>query len=368
VGAVDLAETIGLVYEAAVDVKAWPRAAEALADVIGAREVSVIITDPESPAKAFVIDPRTDAQWSRAYIERWAVSDFLRERGTTLPVGHVYQFEDLGMARREFERTPFYNEFFAARHLNYALFANAAKEGRAVSGVGFYRSRKDGRFDHAEEQLLRVLAPHLQRAVALNLHLARIEMQRDAAAEMLNRCGHGAILVDAQARVLFANRFAEELLSRGRALRVRDGRLAAAAPAVTEALRALIAGARDEAGGQLLALPRRGGGRLVAEVLPVRAETAWLPQPPAAIIFVKDPQARKLPTSRQLRLLFDLTPAQAALAREILHGDGVNAAASRLGIARATARTHLLEVFRKTGTSHQAELVRVILQQSLPAS
>jgi DNA-binding CsgD family transcriptional regulator len=73
-----------------------------------------------------------------------------------------------------------------------------------------------------------------------------------------------------------------------------------------------------------------------------------------------------LPSRDEIRLLFGRTPAQAGLAREILQGDGVQAAAERLGISRATARTHLLEVFQKTGTSRQAELVRVILQHSLP--
>ena len=54
------------------------------------------------------------------------------------------------------------------------------------------------------------------------------------------------------------------------------------------------------------------------------------------------------------------------MAREILQGDGIQATAERLGISPATARTHLLEVFQKTGTSRQAELVRVLLQQNLP--
>lgn len=61
-----------------------------------------------------------------------------------------------------------------------------------------------------------------------------------------------------------------------------------------------------------------------------------------------------------------MTPAQAGVAHEILRGDGVRAVAERLGIAEATVRSHLLAIFQKAGTTHQAELVRVILQQSFP--
>src|SRR5262249_58997898 len=95
------------------------------------------------------------------------------------------------------------------------------------------------------------------------------------------------------------------------------------------------------------------------------AEAGWLAARPSAILFITDPKATALPSREDIRVLFDLTRAQSALAREILRGDGVQAAADRLNIARATARTHLLEIFQKTGTRRQAELVRVILERSL---
>jgi DNA-binding CsgD family transcriptional regulator len=53
---------------------------------------------------------------------------------------------------------------------------------------------------------------------------------------------------------------------------------------------------------------------------------------------------------------------QAAFAREIARGDGIDAAAARLGVSRATARAHLSAVFAKTKTARQAELVRVLLR------
>jgi len=61
-----------------------------------------------------------------------------------------------------------------------------------------------------------------------------------------------------------------------------------------------------------------------------------------------------------------LTPAEAAVAVEVLEADGLQAAAGRLGISLATARTHLAHVFDKTRTRRQSELVRLLLQ-SRPA-
>jgi len=60
------------------------------------------------------------------------------------------------------------------------------------------------------------------------------------------------------------------------------------------------------------------------------------------------------------------TEAEAAVAVEVLKTDGLQAMAGRLGISLATAHTHLAQVFDKTGTHRQAELVRLLLR-SQPA-
>jgi DNA-binding CsgD family transcriptional regulator len=263
------------------------------------------------------------------------------------------------------ERTSFYNEFLAPQGLNLALLMNLVRDGNATSGTGFYRSWNEGPFEREEIRLLQAIGPHLRRAVALNLRLGRLEMERHSSAEMLNRCDRGAVLVDKNARVLFANVAAEAILRDGDGLRVRDGRLGAANAASTATLRGMITGNADLADGGVLALLCSDGRKIAVQVLPLRAETAWLASRPAAILFIKDPKAAALPSQEDIRVLFDLTLAQSALAREILRGDGIQAAADRLKIARATARSHLLEIFQKTGTSRQAELVRVILQRSL---
>ena len=65
-----------------------------------------------------------------------------------------------------------------------------------------------------------------------------------------------------------------------------------------------------------------------------------------------------------LREDFGLTPTEAAVAVEVLEAHGRQAAADRLPISLATARTHLAHVFDKTGTRRQAELVRLLLRSA----
>ena len=62
-----------------------------------------------------------------------------------------------------------------------------------------------------------------------------------------------------------------------------------------------------------------------------------------------------------LRCHFGLTLAEARLALHLVAGETLRSAEVKLSMTYETARTHLKNVFKKTGTCRQAELVVVIL-------
>lgn len=62
-----------------------------------------------------------------------------------------------------------------------------------------------------------------------------------------------------------------------------------------------------------------------------------------------------------LQCHFGLTPAEARLALHLVTGETLRSAEVKLSISYETARTSLKNIFRKTGTCRQVELVIVIL-------
>jgi DNA-binding CsgD family transcriptional regulator len=64
--------------------------------------------------------------------------------------------------------------------------------------------------------------------------------------------------------------------------------------------------------------------------------------------------------------VFGLSPAQVRLARLVLDGHDLGAAADRLGVSVNTLRTHLQRMFDKTGARSQAALVRALLSVEAP--
>jgi DNA-binding CsgD family transcriptional regulator len=351
---VDLDNLIDLIYAATAELEAWPAALSAIAEALPVRAMSLTITDPSGDRAPLVIAPRTDPQWIHIYSERWAASNVVRDRGYSLGCGAVYGFENLGIPQAEFETSEFYNEFWAPQRLNFALVMLIAKDVEAVSAVGFYRSNSDGPFDASAKRLLQKLGPHLRRSVSLSLGLGQSGLQRDGLVAILQSLRQAALLVDAKGRILFANCPAEAELG-GAALKNFGS-------TVTDALVRLISGG---AGGKLC-LTSPAGATAQLEVTPLPGKTQWSKQNPAAFVLISRPQPSLLPSPEQIQTALACTRAQALLARELMHGDGIPAAAARLGVARSTARTHLLKLFQMTGTNRQAELVRLLLER-LPA-
>jgi DNA-binding CsgD family transcriptional regulator len=272
------------------------------------------------------------------------------------------------MSREEFCRTDIFNEWYKPQGVEAMMRTNLLIEGPVSTVITVGRPYSEGDFGASEIRLFVALIPHLQRAVQLQLRLAGVDGPPIGSAEMLNRLLQGVLLVDAGARVIFANSAAERMLRAGSGLLLRRDGLRAETPGETRLLRRMIADCaepRAELGGAggRVRLSRENRAPLTVLVIPHRAQVAWIDVArPRAILFITDPEHAAVVRRESLRQDFGLTPAEAGFTREMLKADGLQAAADRLGISLTTARTHLAHVFDKTGTRRQAELVRLILQ------
>lgn len=82
---------------------------------------------------------------------------------------------------------------------------------------------------------------------------------------------------------------------------------------------------------------------------------------PRVALYITDPDARRLPSVRQLSIFLGITLSEARLAHSLALGLSVEEAALPAGITVSTARTYLKQIFAKTGKSRQADLVRLIM-------
>ncbi|MGH6840432.1 MAG: helix-turn-helix transcriptional regulator, partial [Methylocella sp.] len=168
---------------------------------------------------------------------------------------------------------------------------------------------------------------------------------------------------------------AEDLVRRGMGLRYERGRLAATTPALTDRLR-VLAGAGSRPGraegdiGGTLELCRGANRPLLAHVIPLAANHTAVFDigRPAAAVFVADPAAGIGAQIQRFAAKFGLTISETRVLGEIIGGNGLLAAATKLKITETTVRTHATRIFEKTGTSRQTELIRRFFETALPGS
>jgi DNA-binding CsgD family transcriptional regulator len=246
--------------------------------------------------------------------------------------------------------------------------------GPSASGfISLARSAQVGVFERPDMRLFSLLLPHLRRAMQTQMRMAPAGIGPESAVEALDRLNQGVLIVDAEARVVHANRAAEAILAKGNALGIdpsgsrRD--LRAATPGQTRSLRRLIGEAATtqaeapSSGGGVLRLVSDNASSLLLSVTPLRAPVAWnAARRPAALVLLSPADQDVSPRPEHLRALYNLTPAETAVASRIMRGDGIQAAARALQIAPNTLRTHLSRIFDKTGTRRQAELARLLQQ------
>jgi len=83
--------------------------------------------------------------------------------------------------------------------------------------------------------------------------------------------------------------------------------------------------------------------------------------PGRAVLFLTDPEVQPNISAPILGELFGLTDSEARLARALAEGSRLDEAAETIGVTVSSARTYLKQVFSKTETNRQAELVQLIL-------
>lgn len=366
----DILDLVGQVYEAGINENKWPRALHRICHAVGGQ--SALFFSPALSAQkvGFSVLHNIEAATMEKYSEHYIEHDLWCRQGLLLPTGQVTTSEGL-VSSRHFKSSIFYNEFLQSHEIFHLLSVILLRSGEQSTNLSFYRSRRSADFEGDAQRLLSLLVPHLKRATQLHWRIGALEKRIEADLAALDRLSSAVFLVDGEGRVLFANRAGEALLRSRDGICLRSGRLAAASAASTDLLQKLIAGAARTAlgiafknSGGTLSVARSSEKRpLMALVSPLgRSEVARPARRAAAIVFVNDPELEPKAPSEALAWAYGLTAAEARLASALVTGTKLKDYADIHAISVNTARWTLKQVFRKTDTRSQAELVRLFLQ------
>jgi DNA-binding CsgD family transcriptional regulator len=215
-------------------------------------------------------------------------------------------------------------------------------------------------------ELLKFVAPHLQRAFSLHLKLAELKTHAGDLEEAIDMVSTGIIFLRANASIVHMNRAAAKIIAENDGLIATHNRLASERPSESGQLQDLIAQAKDISAGKglrpagAMAISRRLRQPLQVLITPVRNPGLHGASVVHAMAFVIDPSLQVRPAAEVLRTLFGLTPAECRIALLLCQGHTPPSIADLVGISANTLKSQLASVYRKTGTSRQSQLVRML--------
>src|SRR5918993_2236124 len=359
---------IDSLYEAAVDDSRWAEALSALSAVTGSQAATFWVLDssdqPRLPTlTCFNFDPVFIGEYHKGMIPLDPTVQYLVAHPHA-PIVH----DGLVITERDKDRHAYYDWHGRHSDTRFRMVGQAHPASQVQAGVALHRAGAVGRYEPRDVHRFAVLHRHLTRALAIAVRLGTLTTLQHCTMELFDRNPAAIVLLDERGRVVYANRSALELSTRGEGIKIGQAGVRLVQSADNARLQAAIGRAMPQtAGGTPLAGAIRvtrpeGRQPYGLYVTPIRRDYAPLSSVrPAVCLMLTDPDRRRPSLATRLRVMFGLTEAEARLADALAAGDDLRTAASKLEITYGTSRVRLADIFQKTNTHRQGELVSLLL-------
>lgn len=345
------------IYEAAAVPETWPRVLEQLGAMVETEHMALLALD---------VDRRVNFAATERYlplVTRWAehAEEYENPRPRrALASGHAGFLTDLELfTRAELDRDGIYRDFLYPGGLRYTAGTVIPVPTSDLLVFDISRTHEPGPFGREEMAALDEYRPHLARAALLAHRLGL--RAASGATEALQLVGLPGAALTATGRVVIANALFEALAPRVAAGAFDHVQLSSK-PA-NEALKQALASASIDARFSARSIPisaEEGEPALIAHLLPIRRAAQDIFAQAQFLLVLTAVVAPEAPLTEMLHGLFDLTPAEARVARALAAGLSIEEISAQSATSKETVRTQLKGVMAKTATSRQAELVRLL--------
>ena len=264
-------------------------------------------------------------------------------------------------------RHPFYQYIQCKYGSHSIMWTPLLNEGAVHAALSFLAGIESPGYNAEDTHILAPLLPHLINAVQLRWRFQELSLSALLGQHLLNRLQSPVVVIDAKARIVFANHAWQDWLSHQQRL---FSSVSLAKP--THSATLLMALAKQLCGIPpvpiaTIKIDLENGDEPVRMVgLPLKNDHplahGWLH--PVGIVVVHDPATSHAPWKQLLQRLFGLTRAECRLVEQLTHSHSLVGAAYILHVSTATGRTQLKSIFQKTATSNQSAFIQLVTELS----
>lgn len=355
---------IGVLYETVLDPGRWQEAVELCGYYAGGVDAQMLIVDKENltPVNSVLASTAFELQSGDDYAHYYMSIDPRFSLVLDYAINEWHCCHDIH-AQNFVDHNEFYQDFLLPSGARYVNAARVDENEEQFTMFGILRAQGQQPFDATDTLAAQRFSGHLQRALRLQRHTQTLHTKVELGAMAIDALALAMLIVDTQGSILHLNAKASHLLQhRVNGLMCNSGHLSIALPANRHRLTALISAATGyPAVGGAMFLNEEKTRQVIVTPLSASSPMARNWQTPLALVLVMD-AGKNLSTLELLGKLYDLSPAELRVAAALLNGKSPEAYAQEAGVTLNTVRTQLKNLFRKTGTSRQSELVAVLSQ------
>jgi DNA-binding CsgD family transcriptional regulator len=369
----ELSELISEIYDAALDASLWSDVVGKAARFAGGSAAAIFSKSPIAGSGDVYYESGIDPYYRDLYFEKYLKLDPATTGHYFADIGQPIAVEDL-MPYGEFLETRFYREWCQPQAL--VDFVSAVLDKSVISAAlfGVFRYESEGVVDDEMRRRMRLIVPHIRRAVLIGRLIDLKSAEAATLADTLDGLSAGMCLVDAVGRIVHANVACHVMLDAGDFLSVIGGRIVARDPKTDQALQQVLAAASSgdaTIGTQGIALPllAQDGSHYVAHVLPLTSgarRLAGTAYAATGALFIRKAATEASSPPEIIARAYNLTPTELRVLLAIVEVGGVPEVAAALGVAESTIKTHLGSLFVKTGAGRQADLVKIFAGFATP--
>lgn len=358
------------IYDAVVAPSRWADVADALQRHVRCDAVDFMLLDGASGDHVVGHVSGDDPTSHRDYVDYYLATDVRVPRMIAKPSLQILDDREL-ISPDERKRSPFHNELLPRSGLEYTIGVRLAVAPPFVGMISCGQRAIRGPFQEEQRRRLALYLPHLQRAMSLRLRMWQMEEGSQLLTGALDRLPYPVLVLDPTAAILFANDAANAILTANDGLVLRHGRLETADRQTGRHFAALLRdvstgleGKAAKSADSAMFINRPSGRppyRLELHPVP-RSSAIWQNGQKPAVLALIGGDLLRPPAGREgvLRALYNLTPAEAALAAAFAQGVTLREYAERRAISVETVRFQMKQVLAKTDCHRQTDLVRLL--------
>lgn len=385
-----LSDLIGFIYRGATDPSLWPQIVEDASSWLGSPK-GMLYTPLHGPEQGGVYFQHGLSDFFlELYKTKYQSVDMWTQQAVRLDLfkeGNVILGTDL-VPHETLVNSQWYRDCLRvgdiSRLLTSVVFGVSGWEADPrtadmPTACSFYRGDDGTDYSEVDRRKLALLIPHFSRSLGVMARLRMKDLQIASNLSAIDRLPLAVVLMSRAGDVVFANRSALAMLSRTDVLKLQRsppgrglGRLVAKAPSANREIeKALLAASRISDVlhfSSVIRVPNSPGQPWSIQLsrLSPTSQFSAEGQLPEIIAFLTDPRQPIRMTAGLLCRTYGLTPAEERVAVAATAAGALEELAESLLLRVNTVKTHLRQVYAKTGVRGRGELVRLVLGLASP--